>query len=257
MSEITGTDGNNNLNGGSGDDVMDGGAGNDVMSGGSGSDIMDGGSGSDRLNGGSGTDTLIYTLGENSGATDIYTGGSGIDTVRLELTSAEWVRADVQTEIAQYLQHLNAVKSNQNTGEVSNGYASDFTFVFSDGARLTVQMMEKLEVWVDGQQFDFHAPFVTAADDAGAVTEDAADPTLSDSGTIDFIDVDWTQSHSASVTSDSGNSLGGTLTAVVSDAATGDGNGVVTWSYSVANSATQHLGVGDTATEIFTVTITD
>ena len=274
MSVITGTSGNNNLNGGSGDDVMDGGAGNDTMSGGSGSDIMDGGSGSDRLNGGSGNDTLnggsgndilngdsgndtlIYTLGENSGATDVYTGGSGIDTVRLQLTNAEWGRADVQAQIALYLQHLNTVKTNQNTGEVSNGSASDFTFVFNGGTRLTVQMMERLDVWVDGHQFDFHAPFVTAADDAGAVTEDAANPTLSDTGTINFVDVDWTQSHNVTVAADS-NALGGMLTAVVSNVATGDGNGVVTWNYGVANSATQHLGVGDTAIETFTVTITD
>src|SRR5687768_486836 len=172
MSDVTGTSSNDNLNGGSGDDTMDGGAGNDIMSGGSGSDTMDGGSGSDRLNGGSGVDTLIYTLAENAGATDIYTGGAGIDTIRLELTSAEWLRADVQTQIALYLQHLNAVKMNLNTGEVSNGSASDFTFVFDGSARLIVQMMERLDVWVDGEQFDFHAPFVTAADGAGAVTED-------------------------------------------------------------------------------------
>ncbi len=275
MSVITGTSSNNNLNGGSGDDIIDGGAGNDHLSGGSGNDVLLGGSGDDRLNGGSGTDTLnggsgndilngdsgndtlIYTLGENSGASDIYTGGSGIDTVRLQLTSAEWGRADVQAQIAQYIQHLSTVKANKNSGEVSNGSASDFTFVFDGGTRLTVQMMERLDVWVDGQPFDFHAPFVTAADDSGAVTEDAANPTLSDSGTIDFVDVDWSQSHSASVTSSGGNTLGGTLTASVTNSATGDGAGVVSWNYSVANSATQYLGVGDTVTETFTVTITD
>src|SRR5688572_32845609 len=138
MSTTTGTSGNDNLNGGSGDDVMSGGAGNDTMSGGSGNDIMDGGSGSDRLNGGSGNDTLIYTLAANSGATDVYTGGSGTDTIRLQLTSAEWARPDVQAQIALYLQHLATVKTNQTTGEVSNGSASDFTFVFNGAAKLTV-----------------------------------------------------------------------------------------------------------------------
>ena len=167
------------------------------------------------------------------------------------------MRADVQAQIALYLQHLQTVKTNQNTGEVSNGTASDFTFVFNGGSRLTVQMMEKLEVWVDGQPFDFHAPFITAADGAGAVTEDAANPTLSDSGTINFLDVDWSQSHSATVTPERGNTLGGTLTAVVTNSATGDGSGVVTWTYNVANSATQYLGAGETVTETFTVTITD
>ncbi len=258
MSDITGTSGNNNLNGGSGDDTMDGGAGNDIMSGGSGSDTMDGGSGSDRLNGGSGADTLIYTLAENAGATDIYTGGSGIDTIRLELTSAEWVRADVQSQIALYLQHLIAVKMNQNTGEVSNGAASDFTFAFDGSARLTVQMMERLDVWVDGQQFDFHAPFITAHDD-GAVTEDVSVSAgnLSDSGSINFLDVDWTQSHSVTVTPCGSSTPIGTLTAVVTNAATGDGTGVVTWSYTVPNSGMQYLAAGQVVTETFTVTITD
>ena len=275
MSGITGTGGNDNLNGGAGDDVMNGGAGNDQMSGGAGNDIMDGGTGNDQLNGGSGNDilnggsgndvlngdsgndTLIYTLAENGGATDVYTGGSGIDTVRLQLTAAEWVRADVQAQIAAYLQHLATVKVNQNSGEVSNGSASDFTFVFSGGTRLTVQMMEKLDVWVDGQPFDFHAPFIAAADGAGAVTEDGANPTLSDSGTINFLDVDWSQTQTASASPCSGNPLGGTLTASVTNAATGDGSGVVTWSYSVANSVTQYLGAGETAVETFKVTITD
>ena len=54
-----------------------------------------------------------------------------------------------------------------------------------------------------------------------------------------------------------GNTLGGTLTAVVSDAATGAGDGTVTWTYAVANAATQYLAVGQTATETFTVTIDD
>ena len=247
MSGITGTSGNDNLNGGSGDDVMSGGAGNDTMSGGSGNDLMDGGSGSDRLNGGSGDDVLVYRLAENGGTNDIYTGGSGLDTIRLQLTSAEWLRADVQAQIAQYIQHLAAVKTNKNTGEVSNGSASDFTFVFNGNSRLTVQMMERLDVWVDGQPFDFRAPFITVADGAGAVTEDAAAPNLSDSGTIAFGDVEWSQSHSASVAPGSGNALGGTLAASVTNSATGDGAGVVTWNYSVPNSATQHLSAGQTA----------
>ena len=54
-----------------------------------------------------------------------------------------------------------------------------------------------------------------------------------------------------------GNTLGGTLTAGVSDTATGAGDGTVTWTYAVANAATQYLAVGQTATETFTVTIDD
>ena len=84
-----------------------------------------------------------------------------------------------------------------------------------------------------------------------------ASSTLTDTGTINFLDVDWSQSHSTTVTPSGGNALGGTLTAAVTNSATGDGSGVVTWTYNVANSATQYLGAGETATETFTVTITD
>ncbi len=54
-----------------------------------------------------------------------------------------------------------------------------------------------------------------------------------------------------------GNTLGGTLTASVTDAATGTGDGTVTWNYSVANSATQYLAEGQTASETFTIRISD
>lgn len=254
----TTTNGDDTLNGGSGDDVLNGGAGNDLLVGGSGSDTLDGGSGSDSLNGGSGSDTLIYRLAENAGAADRYTGGSGIDTVRLQLTSAEWLSGSVQSEIARYVQHLANVKTNANTGEVSNAAASDFTFNFAGATTLTVSMMEKLDVWVDGAAIDFHAPAIAAADGSGAVTEDSGPATLSDSGLIAFFDVDLGQSHAVSVSPPSG-PLGGTLSATVTDTATADGVGAVTWTYQISNADpdVQALGEGDTATETFSVTVTD
>ncbi len=102
------------------------------------------------------------------------------------------------------------------------------------------------------------APTISVADDAGAVTEDLAvvGLNLTDSGTITFDDIDLSDAHTTSVAVVS-NPLGGVLTASVTDSATGATDGTVTWSYSVANSATQYLGVGDSATESFTVTIAD
>jgi VCBS repeat-containing protein len=62
--------------------------------------------------------------------------------------------------------------------------------------------------------------------------------------------------HLASVVPTSG-TLGGTLTlGAVSESATTE-PGSVGWTYQVANSATQYLAVGQTATETFTVTIDD
>jgi hypothetical protein len=81
---------------------------------------------------------------------------------------------------------------------------------------------------------------VAGTDASGAVTEDAATPTLSDTGTIAFNDVDLIDVHLASVVPTSG-TLGGTLTlGAVSESATTE-PGSVGWTYQVANSATQYL----------------
>jgi VCBS repeat-containing protein len=59
------------------------------------------------------------------------------------------------------------------------------------------------------------------------------------------------------VTPDDDNPLGGTLVASVTDAATGDGAGTVTWTYTVANADTQFLAQGQKVEETFTVRIAD
>ena len=98
---------------------------------------------------------------------------------------------------------------------------------------------------------------VTGTDVTGAVTEDAHSTILTNTGTITFDDVDLTNTHTVSVTRASGSLLGGTLTLgdVSEDATTTAGS--VPWTYSVANSATQYLAAGQTASEVFTVTISD
>jgi VCBS repeat-containing protein len=238
-------------------------SGNDTINSGSGDDTIDGGAGNDRLNAGSGNDTLVYTLTENTANSDLYIGGSGIDTVRLNLTNTEWLSATVQYQVALYVRHLETVKTNLSTGQVSNGLASDFTFHFDNGSTLTVSMMEKLDVCVGGTSIDFHAPVIVAGDFEGGVKEDAdggdlgkdADIVQTDTGTISFNDVDWNQTHTVSVTNQG--TPWGTLTADFTNLATGDGTGVVTWNYALNNQLAQGLGEGDTREEFFTVTIAD
>ncbi len=174
MAVISGTSGSETLTGSKNDDYIYAGAGSDIINSGNGNDVIDGGSGSDTLNGGNGSDTLIYTLSENtSGTKDVYTGGAGIDTVQIRLTSSEW--ASALPQMLAYLQHLDTVKLNSQ-GEVSNGSASDFKFDFGAGTTLTVQMMEKLVVMVDG---------VTVIDSTDTTAAALAAPdlaTVSDSG---------------------------------------------------------------------------
>ena len=82
---ITGSRGNNRLNGGSGDDTISGGNGNDRLNGGFGDDNLDGGSGNDRLNGSFGNDNLDGGSGDDtlngSFGNDNLDGGSGNDTL--------------------------------------------------------------------------------------------------------------------------------------------------------------------------------
>lgn len=169
---LTGTAGSDTINSGNGDDSVSGGAGNDSLNGGAGNDTLDGGSGSDQLNGGSGNDTLIYNVSENiaAGTKDVYTGGSGADTLQLQFTRAQWLDSATQTQIAAYLAHLAAV-TNVRTGEVSNGSASDFVFSFGSST-LTVQMTETLRILVDGVEVNPANEAATALGDAGATTED-------------------------------------------------------------------------------------
>jgi VCBS repeat-containing protein len=102
------------------------------------------------------------------------------------------------------------------------------------------------------------APVISAHSD-GAVTEDVgvAGGNLSDSGDLQFDDVDLADTHTVSVTPNEGNAVGGMLMANIVDFATGGSTGMAEWTYTVANSATQFLEEDQTITETFTVTVTD
>jgi VCBS repeat-containing protein len=94
-------------------------------------------------------------------------------------------------------------------------------------------------------------PTITAAVAGAALVEDAADLLTAD-GTITFADVDTNDLHTADVVADDDNALGGTLTAVVDDAAN-----TVAWTYALDNANAQTLAQGVVATEVFTVSVDD
>lgn len=248
--------------GGAGSDRLSGGDGSDRLNGGSGSDVLDGGSGSDTLNGDSGNDILSYRLGENAGSGNVYTGGSGIDTFHLALTSGEWLNDDVQLQLARYFAHLATVQTNSR-GEVSNGGSRDFTFNFGESSTLTVQMMERFEVHVDGELVaDLDKPVVDVADSmvGGSVVEDGNDDAdlgtvETISGSIKFFDLDSADTHTVTVTPPAG--AIGTLNASLANLATGDGQGTVGWTYTLDDAAAQYLAAGEVRTEEFVVRITD
>src|SRR6476660_8349967 len=144
MARITGDNLNNVLNGTAqadtilglgGDDSLFGFGGNDSLDGGTGNDILDGGAGSDSVDGGDGNDILIYAASENVGASDVYSGGKGTDTLRLVLTSAE--AAAAATDISAFRAFL-AKNGNPNTAG-----GPSFTF---NSLGLTVRGVEQLQI---------------------------------------------------------------------------------------------------------------
>ncbi|WP_286162512.1 beta strand repeat-containing protein, partial [Methylobacillus flagellatus] len=139
-----------------------------------------------------------------------------------------------------------------------------FTITADDNNGGTVS--EDVTVTITGTN---DAPTVTAVTN-GSLTEDtdlvidpaSMDPmatadTLSTTVSVDFSDVDLSDTLSYSVAASMSNTLGGTLTLLDSnDTGTGSA-GAVSYTYSVANSAVQALGAGKTLTETYTVTADD
>ena len=236
---ITGTSANEHLNGGSGSDTINGGGGNDFINAGSGNDVADGGSGSDRVDGGSGNDILIYRQSENIGATDIYDGGSGIDTIRLELTRAQWLNSALQADIANYLQFLAA-----NTG--SNGQAKNTEFRFT-AFDLRVSKIENLQIVVDGVIIDPRDQAVAAQNDAIAVSEELP------STSINLLANDSVPDLVSNVVIATQPTLGSVqFTLDLSNVANPQAIVIYT-----PGAALQSLAAGETATDTFTYTVTD
>ncbi len=108
-------------------------------------------------------------------------------------------------------------------------------------------------------------PTITVVDVNGAVTEDASTPTLTDSGSVTFTEVDETDMISSSVALSSTSTTGPTipaglataLSSALSLAQTGTNDGTIVWNFNLANNVTQYLAAGETVTAVYTITVTD
>ena len=102
-------------------------------------------------------------------------------------------------------------------------------------------------------------PVVVKSTEDGCVVETVGTPAaganLSDTGVIKFTDLDATDGHTASAVSIG--TTQGTLTANVTTDSLGGSTGEVTWTYSVDAQKFEHLAVGESVVEKFTVTIDD
>lgn len=237
---ITGTAGNDHLNGGARDDLIHGRGGHDRIGGGAGNDVLDGGAGNDTVSGDSGNDLLIYDLSENVGSTDVYDGGSHIDTLQLVMTRAEWRSPAVQADIARYLAFLDEV-----THPV-NGQANNKNFTFSFG--LIASKFENIRIIVDGVEMDPRDEAVTLVDDVMTAGEDTS------SVSVDVLANDSVPDLIATLTNTQPEH--GTVSLVRTSGAPASAD---TASFTCTPDAShwQYLAVGETATDTFTYTVTD
>tara|TARA_R110001592_G_scaffold144538_2_gene367769 strand:- start:3652 stop:6993 length:3342 start_codon:yes stop_codon:yes gene_type:complete len=228
---VDGGSGDDHLHGGSGDDIINGGSGRDFIDGDKGDDILSGGSGSDHVKGGKGDDTAVYVMGDNAGSRDTYEGGKGVDTLRLDLTQAEWMRADVQQDVRDYLDFID-----DHTGR--RGEADGKWFTFS-AFGLKAKEFENLKIVVDGVEIDPTDQAVAAVNDLFTSVEE--DSVVTGNVLANDIVPDLVKS----VTLVNGPATG-TLTL----------NGDGTFAYDPGQSF-DHLGAGETATQTFTYRVTD
>ena len=235
-----GTNGKDTLVEGLGNDWIRGGAGNDTIIDLLGNNLFDGGSGSDTITGGIGKDIFIHRMSENVGAKDRYEGAIGTDTLRLELTAAEWARADVQADIAAFLAHTATTK---NKLLALAGLMSDFSFTSMD---LKLSNIERLEVYVDGVELDPKDDKVKAVGETLTVSSASA-------ASIDLLANDTVPDRVASISLGSFGSAYGGMSLVPSLAGVTQ-TATLTFTPNAAYAA---LKAGETKTETVTYTIRD
>lgn len=128
---------------GAGDDWVYSGSRRDLLFGGSGNDTLDGGAGGDTIFAQGGDDTVIFNAYENRGngrQWDRYDGGSGQDTLQLELTSEDWNRPEIRAEVEAFMAQIAGV-----------GKSKAFCF---DSLHLRVKGFENLNLFIDGQPYN-------------------------------------------------------------------------------------------------------
>ncbi|WP_418315025.1 VCBS domain-containing protein [Piscinibacter sakaiensis] len=205
--------------------------------------------------------------------------GNLTDSGTLDFTDRDFndvhIVSPVGTPIGSVLGSLTAVKNADTTGTGAGGHLTWIYTVAGSAVEYLAAGETKLEsftISIDDQnghtvtrQIDVtitgsnDAPVITAEQLGGAVTE-LVNPVgnLSDSGVIEFIDVDLSDVHLVSPNGVPVGSVLGSLTAVQNSDTTGSGGGGrLTWTYTVAASAVEYLAAGQTKVESFDITLDD
>lgn len=178
---ILGLEGNDTINGSGGNDEIFGGDGNDTLNGGDGNDILYGGLGNDLLTGGNNTDTASYEFAANAVTVNLLTGsatGEGNDTLATveNITGSAYNDAlignnSVNTIIAG--DGNDIIDGNEGDDIIMGGlgndvyqytYGDDEDFVTDEGGYDIIQFFGT----TTSEQIDFY----TENHDSGAVADD-------------------------------------------------------------------------------------
>ncbi|WP_417683881.1 tandem-95 repeat protein [Roseibium sp.] len=184
--------------------------------------------------------------------------GEGIATLTLESGAIVTIKSD-----GSFSYNANGQFAYLAEGETTS---DSFSYTVQDASGNTDTATVTINLVGTNEQ-----PQIVSADATGGVAEladNSAGETvaiLSDTGTIEFTDVDLIDTHTVSVSSpamatDSQGGLvaaRGVLTAVIVDDLPADGAGQVTWTFAISDGAVDDLAEGQTLTQVYTVTVDD
>lgn len=235
--------GNNTITTGAGASHITTGAGlgDDTITTGAGDAVVDSGLGNDTVTTGAGNDLVFYHVTGNQNNHSVFNGGTGIDTLNLVMTRAEWMSDAVQTDVASYLDFLAANKG-------ANGEDGAAAYAFK-AFGLTASMFEKLQVTVDGVVLqDATNRTVALHSDAISTTEKVASAALNVLANDTVPDL----IKSFSFTNPTNGSVH--LDAAYLDTASSPSAQFI---YTPTKGFYDYLAVGESANDFFTYTVTD
>ena len=248
---------------GNGNNSISAGAGNDVIHTGNGNDTIDGGGGSDQIFASGGNDNVTYNMSENIGATDVYDGGKGTDTLTLQLTHAQYVSAAVQADLTAYNAFL-ALHANPNTSNGPTFHFSAFDLSVSNFEHVNIVLVNAPVVITSGPE---SAAVAELANTTGSSAIDTTATTPA--GTLNFTDTDTPDTHTVAVSLASETWSGGShipaatqaglaaaLTTTLHDS-TGTGTGSIDWNFGLADKDFDFLAAGETLTVNYNIAVSD
>ncbi len=221
-----------------------------------------------------------YTLLELSGLTDLDTSDThtfqlAADTLPVVTTSSEATVTDLQVVITD--ENTGAYSISGNFDALAEGEIATVTFqyVANDGKGFdgtdginesSISAPKTVTLTVTGTN---DAPTINAEVSNGSITEASSTVDLVATNTFAFADLDTTDTHTVTSAFKSGtytdlhgnavtqSAVGSITSLTVSDNATGDNAGQVTWEYTVNDAALQYLAEGETVELVYTVTLSD